>query len=248
MHALIISALPVTLLALVHILVGRIRILDPGEDSPWLSAAAGTAIAYVFVYLLPKLGGLGVDLDAGLDGPVYKYLRHHAYVIALAGFTFYFWIMWANEDAGPGGNEAGSRTWVLVLKVLGLSAYCMQVGYLLADMQRPGPVPMVIATAVLALHFLGLDNHFRRHHRQLYDDVVRWVFTVTTLAGWLVGVLTQVHPVTVGLWSAFVGGGIIVTAMREELPSEGETQFMPFLLAVVITTASLVVVEHMPKF
>ncbi len=106
----------------------------------------------------------------------------------------------------------------------------------------------MIGTAVVAIHFLGLNSGFRRHHLALYDGVVRWIFAGVTLAGWLIGILTKVHPVTVGMWSAFIAGGIIVTAMREELPNEADTRFFPFLSAIVITTALLLLVEKLPKF
>ena len=249
MYETITSLSPVVVLILVHLFVGRVRFLDPKPDSPWLSAAAGTAIAYVFVYLLPKLAVIQVDFGSTLGGPVYTYLRHHVYLVALVGFTFFFWTMWADEFArlGLGGRPAGSRPGVLTLKVVGLTAYCMQMGYLIADVKRPGLVPVMIATGILVFHFLGLDNGFRRHHQELYDNVVRWVFAAAMLAGWLVGALTQVHLVTVGLWSAFVGGGIIITALREELPNEGDTRFVPFLAGVVVTTVLILTVEKLLK-
>jgi hypothetical protein len=204
----------------------------------------------VFVYLLPKLAIFQADFGATLGGPVYTYLRNHVYVVALVGFTFFFWTNWAEEFArqGLGGKPAGSRPGVVTLKVVGLSAYCMQMGYLIADVQRPGLLPVTVGTGILIFHFLGLDNGFRRHYQELYDNVVRWVFAVAMLAGGLVGALTQVHLVTVGLWSAFVGGGIIIFAMREELPSEGDTRFLPFLAGVVVTTALILTVERLPKF
>ena len=122
------------------------------------------------------------------------------------GFTFFFWAMWAEEFARLElrGRLTGAWSTGLALKVIGLSAYCMQMGYLMANFKRPGPVPLMIGTAILAFHFLGLDSGFRRHHQVLYDNVVRWVFAAAMLAGWLVGTLTEVHPVTAGLWSAFV--------------------------------------------
>ena len=229
---------PALVIILVHLFVGRVRFLDPKPDSPWLSATAGTAIAYVFVYLLPKLAVIQMDFGSTLGGPVYTYLRHHVYLVALAGFAFFYWTIWADAASRPAG---------LILKVIGLSAYCMQMGYLIADIKRPGPVPAMIGTVIIGLHFLGLDNGFRRHHQELYDNAVRWVFAAATMAGWLVGALTQVHPVTVGLWSAFVGGGIIITAMREELPSEGNTRFVPFLAGVVVATVLILAVERLPK-
>ena len=50
-------------LAAIHITIGRWKWLDRTEHSPWLSVSAGAALAYVFVYLLPKIALTQSKLD-----------------------------------------------------------------------------------------------------------------------------------------------------------------------------------------
>ncbi len=119
MYSTLTYLLPVSVPMLVHLCVGQSRYLSPGLNSPRLSAAAGTAIAYVFVYIMSGLSGIQSEIGA-----------------------------------------------------------------------------------------------------------------IAMFAGWLVGALTQVHPVTVGLWAAFVGGGLVTIAIREELPGDRNTRFVPLLLGL----------------
>jgi len=45
------------------------------------------------------------------------------------------------------------------------------------------------------------------------------------------------------IWSAFIGGGIVITALREELPSGRMTRFAPFLLGAIGASAAILTVQ-----
>jgi len=64
--ALLGSLFVVLVLMLNQLTIGRWHFLHGSARSPWLSVSAGTAIAYVFVYLLPKLALSQQKLDGSL--------------------------------------------------------------------------------------------------------------------------------------------------------------------------------------
>ncbi len=62
---IIISLLAVVVLAIVHLLAGKMRFLDVTPRSVWLSIAGGISVAYVFVHLLPDLAEGAADHTGG---------------------------------------------------------------------------------------------------------------------------------------------------------------------------------------
>ena len=53
------------------------------------------------------------------------------------------------------------------------------------------------------------------------------------LFGWVVGRLTDLDDAAVGLLIAFLAGGVVLNAIKEELPSERESRFSAFALGAV---------------
>lgn len=64
---LIATGLAAALLVAIHLLIGRMTFLNVMPRSLWLSFAGGCAVAYVFVYLLPRIANEGAQL-LGLPG------------------------------------------------------------------------------------------------------------------------------------------------------------------------------------
>jgi hypothetical protein len=83
------SLVATLVLATVHLTVNRWRFLDGPRSHIWLSTAAGTALAYVFTYLLPKLA-LTQEKIESLQGPFSGFLRQQAYLLALFGLLAFF--------------------------------------------------------------------------------------------------------------------------------------------------------------
>jgi hypothetical protein len=71
------------------------------------------------------------------------------------------------------------------------------------------------------------------------------VYPTTTLTGWLIGVLTVLPATVVLLFSAFIAGGIIVIAIREELPGDHHASFPVFLTSVTLTSMAILLVHEL---
>ena len=219
--------LAVLLLCLVHLYIGRMHFLHRGKG--WLSFSGGTASAYVFVYILPKLGFQQLILVGAAPATGWLgYLQHHAYLVAFAGFLAYFGASRAGErvqvppDQTPGD---ALRHPLEALHILSVALYALLVGYLIADYQRPGWAPILLAIVVFTLHFIGSNHVVLGRYGTLYDRLIRWLLVAATLIGAGIGAVTTLRPTIVALWFAFLAGAIIVNVLEQELPEGEQSDF-----------------------
>lgn len=75
----------------------------------------------------------------------------------------------------------------------------------------------------MGLHFIINDQGLRECHGAVYDH--RRLLAGAPLAGWAVGVLVRLSPVTIATIFAFLAGSIILNVLKEELPEERESRF-----------------------
>ena len=111
------------------------------------------------------------------------------------------------------------------------------IAYLLnqrVDDTWPGLVLYAIA---MMLHLLTADFGSRREHPELYDAQARWALVAATLGGWVLGVSTDVSELGLGALFAFLGGGIVLVVLKEELPEERRSKIGPFLLGSALYAA-----------
>ena len=94
----------------------------------------------------------------------------------------------------------------------------------------------------MILHFVTADFGTRTEHPELYDSRGRWVLAGATLGGWSLGLLLELPEVIIGCLFAFVAGGIVLLVLKEELPAERRSFFLPFL-AGASSYAALVLAE-----
>jgi len=85
---------------------------------------------------------------------------------------------------------------------------------------------------VIALHFVVIDFSLRDHYPSVYHGKGRWLLAVAILAGWAIGVFVTIPDFVMSVAIAFVAGGIILNALKEELPEEKQSRFWPFLFGV----------------
>ncbi len=230
------SFIAACVLALTHILVGRRRIVDGQPHSGWHSFSGGAAVAYVFMYLLPKLAQKQVVLLNASNLGLYGFFEHHAYLVALFGFVGYY---------GVARATVFMRGHVQPVQVAGFAGYSILVGYLVAD--TPRLVPLGLITIAMTLHFMGTDYGLRVQYREVYDRVIRWVFALSIFVGWGIGMATEIADTTVALWFAFLAGGIIINVIKQEVLDEQSGRFWEFLAGVAAFTLLVLAIEWFGK-
>ena len=223
-------------LAALHLFAGRIRFRDIPR-SRLLSIAGGVAVAYIFVRLLPELDAAGEHV-----APLLPQLAHPVYLLALTGLGLFYGVERAaknskQRDTSPAGARRASTaaTW---LSFVSYGTYNAIIGYALIRDQDDLRSLLLFAVA-MGLHFAVNDHSLRTEHREAYDGVGRWVLAAAVVVGGVAGALITVGDAVIGALLAFIGGGVILNVMKEELPEERASSFPAFAAGAVLYTRLL---------
>lgn len=223
-------------LVAVHLGIGSIRARSSRTHQQWHSLAGGVAITYAFLVLMPKLAAAQSALQRDAHQGVLGFFEHHSYLLALIGFTVYYGLDGAVEWLLLRPHRRSTQTAVkgaVYLFASAFSVYYALMGYLLGEMSDRGTLEIGFFALAMVLHTSALDDGLRQKYLGLYDSWVRWVLAGATVGGWLVAVITGVSYTTLALWQSLFGGVLLVTAIKEELPSAKQMHFTSFLLGSV---------------
>lgn len=194
----------------IHVLRGRLATIPETPRSRWLSFSAGVPVAFVFLALLPALAN---DQEAiaravsGFLGGVSK----HVYAVALVGFIVFYGTERAvkQSQANQGATDTPNRPasdGAFLLSVGWFSVMNAVIGYLLVE-ERRGAALMLFAVA-MALKFVVNDYGLHKNHQANYDWVGKYVVSGALVTGWIIGVLTSVHPAVIAITRGFLAGGV----------------------------------------
>ena len=116
-------------------------------------------------------------------------------------------------------------------------AYNVLVGYLLAE--GGDARGRLVFWFAMALHFFVNDYGLRQHHRERYGRVGRWLLAGAVVAGAALGLAVEVGEAVFAALVAFLGGGVVLNVLKEELPEERESRFGPFAAGAAAYAALL---------
>ena len=216
---------------LVHLFVGRLRFLDRNPRSRWLSFSGGVAVAYVFLHMLPELGAhAGAFNRATGLGEVMA--ESAVYLLALFGVAAFYGTERAlKRSRGQDKDQiehARPESSVFWLHIAVSSLLIFVIGYLLNHREDTSLIGLALYFFAMTLHFVTADFGTRGDHPELYDDRGRWILSAATLAGWILGTQVSVPQIVIGALFAFVSGAIVLVVLKEELPEERKSFFLPF--------------------
>jgi hypothetical protein len=233
----------VVVLAALHMAAGGMRFLAGTPRSRVLSAAGGISVAYVFVHLLPEIARGSETIEEAAEGTA-PFLEEHAFLIALLGLAVFYGLE-RRTSASSGRHQDGQETeetdaatfWV---SMASFAVYNALVGYLLLHREEDGLVQLALFAVALGLHFLVNDYGLREDHGDDYDRVGRWVLAGAILVGWGIGMATSISEAAIAVLLAFLGGGIVLNVLKEELPAERQSRFSAFALGTLVYATLLV--------
>ena len=61
------------------------------------------------------------------------------------------------------------------------------------------------------------------------------------LVGWVAGLLSEISEAALAVLFAFLGGGVVMNVLKEELPEERQSRFWAFALGAAAYAAVLLV-------
>lgn len=235
------AAAALALFIIVHLFVGKLRFLHGVPRSRWLSMAGGVAVAYVFLHVLPELGAhqnrVEAEAGAGL-------LETEIYLMALLGLVSFYGlerhVRGSRAQMRARGGEDRPEAGVFWLHIGSFSLYNLLIGYLLLHREETGIWSLAIYAVAMALHFVTNDYGLREDYKSAYDRIARWLLSGAVAAGWLLGLILTVSDIAVGLLFAFLSGGVVLNVLKEELPEERQSRFLPFLAGLTGYAALLI--------
>lgn len=238
-----------TLIALVHLFVQRLRLLDRPQ-SVWPDFFSGVGLGYVFVDLLPHLASKQQALLKAADAGLLGFLEHHAYLMAMAGFLLYLAIALSGEQ--PRSQRAPAEVTISKLRIavgfgtISMAAYAFLIGYMLAEQCTHGAGSGLGFALAMAAHFVGLGHFYRHRYPQLYDAGLRYVLAGALYAGWGFGAIGEVSDPLYALLFTFLAGGIMIITVVFELPRvKSWRQYAGFCAGAIVFSALIVVVEKL---
>lgn len=206
----------------------------------WVSFSSGIALGYVFLYMLPKLSDYTIQVAQQSTENSWEFLNYRFYLFALIGLVIYFVIDWYSESEYKEKN---------IIKLFNYSAFCFYsviLGFILANIPRPGILPIILVTVVLGFHYFGINYHLYHWNPLLFTRYLRWLLALSIFGGWLCGILTESLEELVMTATAFLSGAIIANVMFEEL-SKHKLTMKPFLAGVTIIILIAAVIRSLPK-
>ncbi|TPE40582.1 hypothetical protein [Pontibacter mangrovi] len=228
-----VSIWPVLVLAIIHFFGTRLRFLAGVPRSVWLSIAGGVSVAYVFLHLFPELSE-GQEQVSKLNWAE-KFLSHHVYLMALIGLAVFYGlerivVEEKYKQRKEGTQEPPHQQGVFWLHIGSFAIYNALIGYILFQREEGSLQNLMLFSIAMALHFIVNDFGLQEHHHDSYRRMGRWVLVAALVAGWGVGYVVELPEALVVLVMAFVGGGVIMNVLKEELPEERESRYWAFAL------------------
>ncbi|MBZ8182834.1 hypothetical protein [Oscillatoria salina] len=238
----ILTFLAVAGLALVHLFAGKLRFLEVIPRSRWLSVAGGASVAYIFVHVLPELSE-GQKTFEEVPLLALDFLEHHVYLVSLLGLVIFYGLeklahssRKQNQATGEGDTTDPGIFWV---HIGSFTLYNGLIGYLLVHREEQGSWSLLIFSLAMALHFLVNDYGLREHHKSQYKHIGRWLLAGGVVLGWTIGSVTKISEAAIAVLFAFVAGGVVLNAIKEELPEERQSNFWAFFLGAIVYTILL---------
>lgn len=219
----------------IHIFAGKLQSQQTTPHPGWLSLAGGISVAYVFLHIFPELGAAHrVVSKEWNDLP---FTGYYTYLIGLVGVVIFYGLEHiakssarTKNNSTSVKNETKTGPGVFWIHIGSFAIYNALIGYLLVHRENQSTTELILFAVALGLHFLVNDFGLRKHHRESYQRIGRWVVAGAILLGWLIGLAWSLERAVVSTLFAFLAGSIILNVLKEELPASDESRFLPFAL------------------
>jgi hypothetical protein len=241
------------LFAAIYVLGGRAnQVLGESGLRRFHSAAAGIAVSYVFVYIMPELHAIReVHLQSRNDYITRIFPEYSAYLAAMIGFLIFYGLESLVARPHPGAanvrdHPGRGTSWKPWLHIAGFAFYTWLITFQIGRTGK-GLVALCVFAVAMGLHIAPITNRLRSEHPAAYEHRGAFLLALASLAGWACGVTLNLPAPLVLDMAAIVAGGVIVNAAIAELPRERHASFWSFLAGAVAYTALLLTLSHFEK-
>lgn len=215
----------------VHLTTPYLKFLDKIPRSKFLSLAGGVAVSYVFIHILPELSENQEAIEGLIKNRYLDALEDHIYLISLLGLVAFYGLerMSKVSKRNNPDKDTASKS-VFWIHLSSTAIYNAVTGYLLLNRENDTLVSLILYGTAIGLHFFVVDHGLRVYYKKIYDLYGRWVLSLGSLLGFVIGYNMKVNQVFLSVLFAFLAGGIILNILKEELPEERQSSFGAFFL------------------
>jgi hypothetical protein len=240
------------LFAAIYLFGGRLA-YRPGQKGRrrFLSFAAGIAVGYVFVHVLPALGKMRGLTTESMTGFQRVFPEYSVYLWAMVGFMVFYGLetMVAKPRRGPGnraGDGGGEAPWQPWVHIGGFALYAWMLTYLMV-WKGHDTLALCLYAVAMGMHIFPVTCGLSSHYGEVYARRGAFLLALVSLAGWASGLTLEIPtPILVNM-VAVVAGGVILNSTIAELPKEGEGRYGFFLTGAMVYSAVLLILSHFEK-
>ena len=224
----------------VHFLIAPISSLSAKKQAIISSAGGGFAISYVFLHLMPELAYGGSLLSKN------QYILHYTpapliesllFFVSLSGVILFFTLDVISETT----KKAQRSLFVIHISAFSLLNYLY--AYTLPSLVSTGWNYSFLFTVAIAAHVLTVERVLAKSHKNFYRKKFRWIGVVSILIGIMHAYfLHPISDITLAVATGFLGGGVLLTAFREELPKASVTSLPWFMIGTLFMSSSLIAI------
>ena len=237
---LAVSASALLILAGVHVLFPAFERKFYSTRALWSHFAAGIALGYATLYLMPKLTDYTLVLKAE-NALGWEPAQYGLYMAFLLGLLAYLAV------GNMRGVESRRGVAALHLQLAAFAFYNVLTGYFITSLPRQGVLAQGLGTLVFAVHLLGIDHQLRAADQDFFDRRTRWITAAAVLGGGALAMLQLLSGPVVVVGSAFLGGAIMMNVMKEEVPAADGGHLKPFLAGVATFAVIAVIIRSIPR-
>lgn len=243
---IILTGIGALLLTLVHFSADKLK-FSYIPRSKWLSLAGGISVAYIFMHVMPELQEWQEVFVETTTFRTIQFLEHHLYLISLFGLMIFYGLERAaklskESHRNAPDKQASHNVRVFWVHIISFSIYNFLIGYLLVHREENSFRNLAFFVVAMGFHFLVNDYGLIDHYKEDYKKKGRWIVALAIIAGWIVGVLTEITQLYIGIIFGFVAGGIILNILKEELPEERKSNFWAFAFGVIAYATLLIII------
>ena len=215
----------------------------------WLSFAAGISIAYVFVELLPHMSRMQQTFSAAAVGRAHLLPEYQVYAAALAGFVVFYAMETMVTQSGTQrrGLEKGESPRVYRFQIAGFAGYGALMSYLLLTDAKESLISLSFYCVAMFFHFLVVDHCLRARHGHAYARFGCWIIASAIPVGCLLSLINPSSEFLAPTLLGFIGGGVVINSLLDELPGRGEGRVVPFLIGTLGYAAVILIIELSEK-
>ena len=222
-----------------HWLAALISHRPDAEQHRWASAGGGAGLAYVFIHLLPELASGGRTISEAVN--MHRYLptamtESLLFLVTLVGVVIPYALNVISQQ------HPASRRWTGSARLATFALINYLYAYSLPSLLTTGISYGVLFTVAISTHILLAERTLAREHPTAFRRRFRWIGCTALVVGSVqAAALHPVSDLTLALATAFVGGGLLISVFRQELPDTDHSRLGWFGLGLMGMTTLLLV-------